>query len=155
MPVRLVFQLEMAVATGCLRSLEKKRVQPGLRFRLDRLLRSTRWNRGKLPEFDCIFFSQERRKEAFQLAKKMHAEGKRAVLQDINGVKNLDAYTNKFDRYHLSDWESRKGACTMNRMLTIAMPKGRIFEEAADLLRKAGYKLPPEFDEISEIDYRC
>lgn len=32
-------------------------------------------------------------------------------------------------------------------MLTVAMPKGRIFEEAVDLLRKAGYKLPPEFDE--------
>ncbi|GAK02631.1 LOW QUALITY PROTEIN: ATP phosphoribosyltransferase [Geomicrobium sp. JCM 19037] len=28
--------------------------------------------------------------------------------------------------------------------ITIAMPKGRIFEEAADLLRKAGYSLPDE-----------
>lgn len=36
-------------------------------------------------------------------------------------------------------------------MLTIAMPKGRIFEEAADLLRKAGYKLPPEFDESRKL----
>ncbi|WP_026567778.1 ATP phosphoribosyltransferase regulatory subunit [Bacillus sp. UNC41MFS5] len=44
----------------------------------------------------CIFFSQERRKEAFQLAEQMHEEGKRTVLQDINGVKNLDAYTKKF-----------------------------------------------------------
>lgn len=35
----------------------------------------------------------------------------------------------------------------MTNMLTIAMPKGRIFEEAAELLRKAGYKLPAEFDE--------
>ncbi|HZG73186.1 MAG TPA: ATP phosphoribosyltransferase [Chondromyces sp.] len=36
-------------------------------------------------------------------------------------------------------------------MLTIAMPKGRIFEEAADLLRKAGYKLPPEFDDSRKL----
>jgi ATP phosphoribosyltransferase len=39
----------------------------------------------------------------------------------------------------------------MNELLTIAMPKGRIFEEAADLLRQAGYKLPPEFDESRKL----
>ncbi|MGG1676429.1 ATP phosphoribosyltransferase regulatory subunit [Neobacillus sp. NRS-1170] len=44
----------------------------------------------------CIFFSQERRKEAFQLAKRMHEQGVKAVLQDITGVKNIDAFTKKF-----------------------------------------------------------
>jgi ATP phosphoribosyltransferase len=39
----------------------------------------------------------------------------------------------------------------MNTMLTIAMPKGRIFEEAADLLRTAGYKLPPEFEDSRKL----
>lgn len=39
----------------------------------------------------------------------------------------------------------------MTSVLTIAMPKGRIFEEAADLLRKAGYRLPPEFDESRKL----
>ncbi|MGG5252028.1 ATP phosphoribosyltransferase [Neobacillus sp. SM06] len=39
----------------------------------------------------------------------------------------------------------------MTKVLTIAMPKGRIFEEAADLLRKAGYQLPPEFDENRKL----
>ncbi|MFC0274650.1 ATP phosphoribosyltransferase [Metabacillus herbersteinensis] len=39
----------------------------------------------------------------------------------------------------------------MNNILTIAMPKGRIFEEAADLLRKAQYQLPPEFDESRKL----
>jgi ATP phosphoribosyltransferase len=39
----------------------------------------------------------------------------------------------------------------MTNWLTIAMPKGRIFEEAAELLRKAGYKLPPEFDENRKL----
>ena len=34
----------------------------------------------------------------------------------------------------------------MEDFLTIAMPKGRIFEEAAELLRKANYNLPPEFE---------
>ena len=30
--------------------------------------------------------------------------------------------------------------------LTIAMPKGRIFEEACDLLVRAGYKLPTDME---------
>lgn len=39
----------------------------------------------------------------------------------------------------------------MNEQLTIAMPKGRIFEEAAELLRRAGYELPPEFDDSRKL----
>lgn len=36
-------------------------------------------------------------------------------------------------------------------MLTIAMPKGRIFDEAVELLRRADYVLPPEFDESRKL----
>ncbi|GAJ40681.1 ATP phosphoribosyltransferase [Saccharococcus caldoxylosilyticus] len=36
-------------------------------------------------------------------------------------------------------------------MLTVAMPKGRIFEEAVELLRKADYTLPPEFAESRKL----
>jgi len=36
-------------------------------------------------------------------------------------------------------------------MLTIAMPKGRIFEEAAALMREAGYKLPADLDESRKL----
>ena len=39
----------------------------------------------------------------------------------------------------------------MSSFLTIAMPKGRIFEEAAELLRKAGFRLPPEFDDSRKL----
>lgn len=39
----------------------------------------------------------------------------------------------------------------MSNILTIAMPKGRIFEEAVELLRNAGYKLPPEFDDSRKL----
>ncbi|MCI1693918.1 ATP phosphoribosyltransferase [Aneurinibacillus aneurinilyticus] len=35
--------------------------------------------------------------------------------------------------------------------LIVAMPKGRIFEEAADLLRRAGVPLPPEFDDSRKL----
>ncbi|MEH7479810.1 ATP phosphoribosyltransferase regulatory subunit [Neobacillus drentensis] len=73
----------------------KKASATGFGVHLDRLLEA-------LGSYDientvtCIFFSQERRREAFQLAEKMHQQGKKTVLQDINGVKNLDAYTKKF-----------------------------------------------------------
>lgn len=39
----------------------------------------------------------------------------------------------------------------MTDILTIAMPKGRIFEEAVELLRQAGYKLPPEFEDSRKL----
>lgn len=39
----------------------------------------------------------------------------------------------------------------MKEHLTIAMPKGRIFVEAVELLKKAGYDLPPEFDESRKL----
>ena len=39
----------------------------------------------------------------------------------------------------------------MSDVLTIAMPKGRIFEEAAELLRKAGYQIPAEFDDSRKL----
>lgn len=67
----------------------------GFGVHLDRLLEAL-GNYELENAVTCIFFSQERRKEAFQLAEKMHEQGKRTVLQDINGVKNLDAYTKNF-----------------------------------------------------------
>jgi ATP phosphoribosyltransferase len=39
----------------------------------------------------------------------------------------------------------------MTKIVTIAMPKGRIFEEAVELLRNAGYRLPSEFDESRKL----
>lgn len=35
--------------------------------------------------------------------------------------------------------------------LIVAMPKGRIFEEAVDLLRRAGVDLPPEFEDSRKL----
>ncbi|MEH7342686.1 ATP phosphoribosyltransferase [Bacillus sp. JJ1532] len=39
----------------------------------------------------------------------------------------------------------------MKDALTIAMPKGRIFEDAVELLRQAGFRLPPEFDDSRKL----
>lgn len=67
----------------------------GFAVRVDRLLEAL----GQLEEPDpiiCIVFSEERRKEAFQLARQKRELGKKIVLQDISGVKNIDSLTNKF-----------------------------------------------------------
>jgi ATP phosphoribosyltransferase regulatory subunit len=73
----------------------KKASATGFAVRVDMLLEAL--GGGPLENTThCIFFSQERRKEAFQLAREMHEQGKKAVLQDISGVNNLDAYTKRF-----------------------------------------------------------
>lgn len=39
----------------------------------------------------------------------------------------------------------------MKDVLTIAMPKGRIFNDAVKLLSQAGFQLPPEFDDSRKL----
>ncbi|GHH97531.1 ATP phosphoribosyltransferase regulatory subunit [Neobacillus kokaensis] len=67
----------------------------GFAVRLDMLLEAL--GGGQLEnDTHCIFFSQERRGEAFIAARKMREQGQKVVLQDINGVNSLDAFTKKF-----------------------------------------------------------
>jgi len=73
----------------------KKASATGFAVRLDMLLEALGSATLK-QETHCVLFSQERRKEAFQLAEKMQAEGRRTVLQDIAGVNDLDAFTKRF-----------------------------------------------------------
>jgi ATP phosphoribosyltransferase regulatory subunit len=80
---------------GLLEKFGKQASATGFAVRLDKLLEAL-GDMGTKEEVECIFFSQERRKEAFQLAEKMKMDGKKTILQDINGVKNLDTYTKKF-----------------------------------------------------------
>ncbi|MDF2854754.1 MAG: phosphoribosyltransferase [Neobacillus sp.] len=80
---------------GLIEKFGKKATATGFAIRLDKLLEAL-GDLGDLPATDCIFFSQERRKEAILLAEELKSNGKRTVLQDINGVKNLDSFTKKF-----------------------------------------------------------
>ncbi|WP_078594402.1 ATP phosphoribosyltransferase [Evansella clarkii] len=49
--------------------------------------------------------------------------------------------------------ENSKGPVieTNSEIITVAMPKGRIFEEAVSLLRQANYPLPPEFEDSRKL----
>lgn len=39
----------------------------------------------------------------------------------------------------------------MNEWVTIALPKGRIFQDAARLLEQAGYEMPPDFSDSRKL----
>lgn len=68
----------------------------GFALHLDRLIEALGGLSEETPT-TCILFSGERRKEAYELAKTKRAEGEVIVLQDINGVKNIDACTNQYN----------------------------------------------------------
>ncbi len=67
----------------------------GFAIRIDRLLEAL-GEPESLQPISCILFSSERKKEAILTAKEMRSEGKRVVLQDINGVSNLDLFTKSY-----------------------------------------------------------
>ncbi|WP_043930288.1 ATP phosphoribosyltransferase regulatory subunit [Bacillus sp. EB01] len=67
----------------------------GFAIRLDRLLEALGDVEGA-EEIHAILFSPERRKEAFEAASILRKEGKRSVLQDIGGVRNVDAFARNF-----------------------------------------------------------
>ncbi|MGM0804450.1 MAG: ATP phosphoribosyltransferase regulatory subunit [Bacillota bacterium] len=48
----------------------------------------------------CILYTNERRKEALKLARNMRSEGKRVVMQNLSGVKNVDEFSKRFDDVH-------------------------------------------------------
>lgn len=68
----------------------------GFALRVDRLIEALN-DSTECESISCIVFSQERRKEAFQLAEKERNLGRKIVLQDINGVKDIDKCTTFYD----------------------------------------------------------
>jgi ATP phosphoribosyltransferase regulatory subunit len=67
----------------------------GFALYLDRLIEALGGLSEEAPA-TCILFSDERRQEAYELAKEKRATGEKVVLQDINGVKNIDACTSQY-----------------------------------------------------------
>lgn len=74
----------------------KETAATGFALTLDKLIEATGNIVSSRPDH-CILFSEERRQEAFLLAKDIRATGKKVIVQDINGVKNIDACTSQFD----------------------------------------------------------
>ncbi|MBU8770906.1 ATP phosphoribosyltransferase regulatory subunit [Cytobacillus oceanisediminis] len=68
----------------------------GFAIRMDRLLEALEDSNAAEPVY-CVLYSPERRKEAFDFAKKERSAGKKVVLQDISGVKDIDACTSQYE----------------------------------------------------------
>ncbi len=61
------------------------------------------------PEQECILYSDERRKEAFGLARELRDEGRSVVLQSLRGVSDVDEYTKLFNSVHYCIGAGGKG----------------------------------------------
>lgn len=68
----------------------------GFAIRMDRLLEALEDSNAAEPVY-CVLYSPERRKEAFDFAKEERSAGKKVVLQDISGVKDIDACTSQYE----------------------------------------------------------
>ncbi|MEC2077250.1 ATP phosphoribosyltransferase regulatory subunit [Metabacillus fastidiosus] len=66
----------------------------GFAIRIDRLLEAL--NLTAEQKYECVIFSQERRSEAIQSANELRKSGKRVVMQEISGIKDVDAYSKQF-----------------------------------------------------------
>jgi ATP phosphoribosyltransferase regulatory subunit len=85
---------------GLFQKFGKQTSATGFALRLDRLVESL----GPLTEItpsECILFSEERRSEAFQLAKMKREKGIKIVLQDINGVNHMNGCTDQYEEITL------------------------------------------------------
>ncbi|KON86362.1 ATP phosphoribosyltransferase [Sporosarcina globispora] len=68
----------------------------GFAIRMDRLLEALEDNIAA-EHVCCVLYSPERRKEAFDFAREKRSSGKGVVLQDISGVKDIDACTSQYE----------------------------------------------------------
>lgn len=68
----------------------------GFAIRVDRLLEAL-GDKEERTFASCVLFSSERRKEAFQYAQAQRQLGKKIVLQDINGVRDIEICTNEYE----------------------------------------------------------
>ncbi|MDA1476517.1 ATP phosphoribosyltransferase regulatory subunit [Bacillus changyiensis] len=69
----------------------------GFGIRLDRLLEALKLNDVQ-TKIDAVIFSTEQREEAIKFAEKERTQGKKVVLQDLAGIKNIDQMTKSFQK---------------------------------------------------------
>ena len=67
----------------------------GFGLRIDRLIEALDGTE-ETADIQLVIFSHERRAEAIEFTKKQREQGKRVILQDISGIKDVDACTNEF-----------------------------------------------------------
>jgi ATP phosphoribosyltransferase regulatory subunit len=71
----------------------------GFAIRMDKLTEALGEVKAGEP-IECVLFTAEHRKEALVYARNKRSEGKKMVIQDINAVQNVDAFTAAFSDVH-------------------------------------------------------
>ncbi|MFC0274651.1 ATP phosphoribosyltransferase regulatory subunit [Metabacillus herbersteinensis] len=66
----------------------------GFGIRTDRLIEALKVSSDQ--KIYCVIFSQERRADATQFTSQLRAEGNRVVMQEITGIKDVDAFSKMF-----------------------------------------------------------
>lgn len=79
----------------------------GFGLRLDRIIEALGDQKYE-HNVQCVIYSYERSKEAFQFANEKRNEGIKIVLQDINGVKNMDQFTKQYSEVTLFIGKARE-----------------------------------------------
>ncbi|WP_273124565.1 ATP phosphoribosyltransferase regulatory subunit [Bacillus weihaiensis] len=67
----------------------------GFGLHIDRIIEAL--NRTSDVKMECVIYSQERMLEAIAFTKERRAANKRVVMQEISGIKDVDAYTKQFE----------------------------------------------------------
>ncbi len=68
----------------------------GFGIRLDLLIKAL-GIKGETRPITCIIYSNERRKDAIELAKEKRQEGLAVILQDLSGVKDVDVFSEGYE----------------------------------------------------------
>ncbi|MBM7690966.1 ATP phosphoribosyltransferase regulatory subunit [Peribacillus deserti] len=71
----------------------------GFALRVDRLIEAMGPLREK-AEIECVIFTPERKQEALVFVNERRAAGDRMVMQDLNGVTDLDSFTKNYSEVH-------------------------------------------------------
>lgn len=67
----------------------------GFGLHIDRLIEAL--NIEESPQLQCVIYSQERRMEAISYTNELRESNKRVVMQEITGIKDVDAFTKQFE----------------------------------------------------------
>lgn len=67
----------------------------GFGLHIDRIIEAL--NIEEEQNFHCVIYSQERRTEAIAHTTELRASEKKVVMQDISGIKDVDAFTKQFE----------------------------------------------------------
>lgn len=80
-----------------LHKFDRPAAATGFGIRLDRLMESLKIKE-ETKAIECIIFSDERRKEAIELAKEKRAAGTFVALQNFSGIEDVDALTKRYEQ---------------------------------------------------------